>query len=191
MMIKKSLATVFIAAMVFLSACSKNVESANLERALDVTSDTLDQFEATQGSQAQGEVDLQAFTAVLATNMNLAMPKVHADPLGMELNTDGSMTAYHDGNNNAVRDSGERDLFKIEVDAERNRLIATDTNGYARDRSFSGTGLLTGLLIGSLLSRQRAAGVRPGSFANRNVAPKGSSPSARSRTGSGSHSSGK
>ena len=180
-----------------LAGCSgNNVQDADLDRALDVTDATLNQFEATRGSMS---VDNEAqkmseFSALLIRNMNNARPPVHPDPLGLEMQGDGAMAFFHDRNADGARNSGDKNLFKIEIDGEDQHLIASTENGYTRTHGFSGSGLLTGFVIASMLNRQRGAGIRPGSFRNRADSPRraaSSAPSARSKSGSGSYSSGK
>jgi len=57
----------------------------------------------------------------------------------------------------------------VEIDAERKRIIATDLTSGEGTYRVSGSGLLLGYMAGRLLGRQGRAGVRPSSFANRNV----------------------
>jgi hypothetical protein len=64
-----------------------------------------------------------------------------------------------------------------------------------RESGFSGSGLIMGMLLGNMMSRQRATGTNP---AAKRATPKRSASkskssfgSAKSRVGSGSHSSGK
>lgn len=187
--IKTLLAGVVLSGSILISACSESVDSADLDRVLDVTADTLYQFEQSGPSADDSAVD--AFAKELQTNMRTANPHVHKGPLGVEAKADGSFVGYYDKNDNMQRDSGEKDLFKVEIDSEKQRLIATDTNGYVRDHRFSGTGFLAGMLVGHLLSRQRAAGVNPKSLSNKQAMSKSQYKSARSRSKSGSHTRGK
>lgn len=174
-----------------LTGCSQSVPSADLDRVLDITSDTLYKFENSGSYDAQDDTALDQFAQELEANFNLANPPVHQGPVGVNLREDGSMLGYHDENSNSEQDSGEADLFTVEIDGEKQRLLATDTNNTVRDHSFSGTSLLAGFLLGSLLNRQRSAGVDSKSLSNKSATSKSSYQSARSRSGSGSHSSGK
>ncbi|WP_444996070.1 hypothetical protein [Aliikangiella sp. IMCC44359] len=189
MKLRALLASTVVTGSLLLAACSESVPNADLDRVLDVTADTLYQFEqkgVTKDDKAVGE-----FATELQTNMRAANPKVHTGPVGVVANSDGSFSGYYDKNDNQQKDSGEKDLFKVEIDSEKQRLIASDTNGYVRDHSFSGTGLMAGLLIGHLLSRQRAAGVNPKSLSNKTAMSKSQYSSARSKSSSGSHTRGK
>ena len=77
---------------------------------------------------------------------------------------------------------------RIEIDFDGKRMIASDSAGTYTGLGM-GSGLLTGMLMGHLLSNQRAAGIRQGHFANRNVQSRASY--ARSRTRSGGRFGGK
>lgn len=187
--LKTLFASAVMSGALLLSACSEKVAHADLDRVLDVTADTLYTFE--QSNDAQNDSAIDQFATVLQANMRGANPKVHPGPIGVDAKTDGSFAGYYDKNDNMKRDSGEKDLFTVEIDSEKQRLIATDVNGYVRDHSFSGTGLLTGLLIGHLLSRQRAAGVNPRNLSNKKAMSSSQYKSARTRSKSGSHTRGK
>ncbi len=200
----KTLVTAAAAALV-LSACSSSTtEIIDLNRVLDVMVDTFDQMEGrAQGDALSETADeaaqqqwMQEFNTAYAGNLNAA--QIYSKPLGTEVLADGSISGIVDDNQNMIRDNGEAQLFTVEIDAERNRLIATDTqNGYHRDLGFSFTGLMAGMLIGHMLSRQRAAGVNTSKFRNMQMSPKNyhasasSATSARAKSGSGSFSSGK
>ena len=87
-------------------------------------------------------------------------------------------------------DTDEKLLFTVELDGQNKRMIASDDAGRGTYQGFSGSGFLTGILIGSMLGRQRAAGIQPGSFSNRRLASpasytQGRRTRARSRARSG------
>ena len=187
--VKTLLASSVLMGTILLSACSESVANADLDRVLDVTADTLYQFE--QNNRAVDGTAVEEFASKLQSNLRRAQPPVHPGPVGLVANSDGSFSGYYDKNDNQQRDSGEKDLFKVEVDSEKQRLIASDANGYVRDHSFSGSGLLAGMLIGHLLSRQSAAGVNRSSLSNKQAMTKSQYSSARTRSSSGSHARGK
>jgi len=163
--------------------------SADLGNVLDRTDYALANY---QVSNPEGEVDaaeMEMFTSYLTDVMN-AQPVFYEKPVGMTLGSDAMFTGFEDAN------SGENSIFTVEVDVENERLIATDVSGNAVHHRYSGSGLVTGLLIGRLLSRQSAAGIRRGSFNNRTTRSRASyassrSSSARSRSRSGGSRSGK
>ncbi len=114
-----------------------------------------------------------------------APPKFHDEQIAMQLGKDAKFTGYADADKNGNISENEEKLFTIELDAERKRFIATDSSGTATSRSFSGSGFLTGMLIGSMLSRQRSAGITPAHFASRKVTSPTTYRRARSRARSG------
>lgn len=170
-------------------------------KVLDVTADTLTSFEQQNTDATLENGSLDAFRAQLEQNLNSATPPLHTGAMGVAMLEDGSMQGYNDINGNAVADEGEQKMFTVEVDGEKNRLIATGSDDNSVEHSFGGmgTGMLTGFILGNMLSRQSAAGIAPSSLANRNVSSRSSYNSARtartarasSRSSSGSHRSGK
>lgn len=166
-------------------------EEIDLNVVLDITLDSIYKFEDT----LTGEVNLDSdnafvdFAKVLQTDYNAAQPALYTTPIGVSPQADASLLAYADGNANSVKDEGEQAMFMIEVDGENSRIIASSRTGAVNDHHFSGTSLLAGYLLGSMLSRQRAAGVNSKSLANKK--PVTAKAAARSRAGSGSHSKGK
>lgn len=163
----------------------------DLNQVLDVTVETIYAFEekhpelaGTQDSDPDGAF-LQ-FSEDLAINYNAATPALYeGKQIGVIPQEDASLIAFEDVNGNADYDQGEDALYLIEVDGENSRVIATSRSGAVNDSRISGTGLLTGMLIGSMLSRQRASGANPASKKTQTAKQ------ARSRAGSGSHSRGK
>ncbi len=196
--LKLSLFSGLLTIVCLITACSSRTPNVDLDRVLEVTAATLDRFqlelgktsELSDGSDSNTAESMSRFAQQLQTDLNTINPQLHPKPIGINLKEDGSIQGYSDVNNNSMRDSGEKELFLVEVDAEKNRLIASHGE-YVRDHSFSGSGLLTGLLIGHLLSRQRSAGVNPRTLSSKQAMSKTSYRSARSRSGSGSHSRGK
>lgn len=185
---------------------SQPVEVVDLNKVLDVMVTTLDQTQAKMGSEFQGKSEdpaireefMQTFNKQYAINLNQA--KLMSTPIGTEVKSDGSISGFMDPNKNMARDAGENQIFIVEIDSARNRLIATDTqHGYHRDAGFSMAGLAAGMLIGHLLSRQRSAGVNTNKFSNMRMSPKNyhagavsqAKASAKARSGSGSFSKGK
>lgn len=193
--------------IVVLAGCSgPAAEVIDLNRVLDIMAKTFENMEI--GSSGQTSIDakdtatqskyMAEFNQQFAVNLNDA--KLVSHPIETMLNEDGSVTGFHDENRNKIVDVGEKKLFTIEVDAERRRFIATDDqNGYRRDHGFSMGGLMAGMLIGNMLSRQRGAGISGARYANMRMSPNNyyssasrkAKSSARSRSGSGSFSRGK
>lgn len=175
------------------SGTSHTEDAIDLNAVLDVTVDTIYAFEENaEGEPQQGpDETFIAFAEDLAEAYNTAQPALHTQAIGVAPKTDASLLAYEDLNANNQLDSNEDALFLIEVDGENSRVIATGRSGAVNDHHFSGTSLLAGYLIGSMLSRQSAAGVNKSALANKQPMTARAAASARSRAGSGSHSTGK
>jgi len=155
----------------------------DLDQALNIAADSLIAFEASEADISEANA-MDEFATVYTNNLNAAQPPIHTGPVAVAAQADGSFSVFDDKNSNKLSDSGEKELFKVEVDDVNGRLIAT-AESYVRDRGFSGGGLLMGYLIGSMLGRQRTTGTNP---SQRKASPK---MSAKQRAGSGSHSRGK
>jgi len=165
-------------------------DDIDLNLALDITVDTLHAYDESMGGQKpEGDAAFLGFAEELGTNYNLAQPPLYKSQIGVSPQQDASLLAFSDTNMNRTLDEGEEALFKIEIDGEQSRIIASSRSGEVNDHHFSGTSLLTGYLIGSMLSRQRSAGVTSKQLASKK--PMTAKAAARSRAGSGSHSSGK
>jgi len=171
-------------------------DDIDLNAVLDVTVDTIYSYEDSikdQGDYSVDSVDSDAafmgFAEELRINLNNAQPVIYTGQIGISPQNDASVYAFDDKNANKIADEGELGLFVIEIDGENSRVIASSQSGAVNDHHFSGTGILTGLLIGSMLNRQRGAGVNTKNLASKK--PVTAKAAARSRAGSGSHSRGK
>jgi len=72
------------------------------------------------------------------------------------------------------RDGGEKVIFKIHIDKQRDRVIASDPNhGYHRDHSLSTGlgGLMMGYMIGRMLNRQSSSGFDTRQFEQMKMSP--------------------
>lgn len=175
-----------------LAGCTGTEPGADLNRVLDITLETMNIFEQ-KSEGVEEDAAMDKFAEELAYNLNTFEPKVYPERVGVNYASDGSFEGYHDENRDQSKDSGEKDLFKVEIDGENQRLIASDENNVS-ENSFAGMGmgLLAGMLIGNMMGRQRAAGVNTKALSNKQATAKpAASQSARTRAGSGSHSSGK
>lgn len=191
-MFRKLAPAAFIFGMATLGGCSTNVDGPDLGKVLDVFAYSIDTFNyPSTGTGPADDSAMQDFTQY--TEQNLNMPPLTNAQVGLELQSDGSFQGYHDANKDFVRDSGEDTLFTVEIDTERNRLIATDESGQGTDLRFSAGSFIAGAILGNLLSRQRSAGISKSSLANKQVTPRSqyNNNSARAKSFSGSHSTGK
>ena len=182
---------------------------ANLERILEITASELKQFEKKHKDTTK-EKAMDDFSLSLAETLNATEPKVYPKTLGVIAEKDGSFTGFVDKNVNKLKDSGEPTAFKIEIDGENKKLIASNDERSAESgiggmmMGMAG-GMMMGMLMGSLMNRQSSTGTKPGantpprksatssrsSSSSSSSSSKSSGSSARSRSGSGSFSSGK
>ncbi len=182
--------TTVICSTVLLAGCDQGKSaSADLDRALGVASNSMTKFE--ESTDVNENNVMEKFAKTYEKDLNAVQPPIHNGPIGVKPEKDGSLLSFNDKNNNKIQDEGEEDLFKLEVDSENSRLVASSQDE-VRETGFSGTGFLMGMLIGNMLSRQRATGANPAAKrATKRAASRKAAPSARSRAGSGSHSRGK
>ena len=151
--------TTIICSTVLLAGCDqKKSATADLDRVLGVASDSMTKFEGTEDVNKDNVMD--KFSSAYQSNLNSAQPPLLPGTIGVTPDKDGSLLSFEDKNNNNIQDEGEKDLFKLEVDSENNRLVASSEEE-VRESGFSGSGLLMGMLIGNMLSRQRATGANP------------------------------
>ncbi|MFT7560316.1 MAG: hypothetical protein ACI93R_002234 [Flavobacteriales bacterium] len=168
-------------------AYEENLSGQDEYKTTDILADASP--EAAEAESAKSDAAFIGFAETLADNYNAKQPALHTSAIGVAAQTDASVLAFEDLNANKNQDAGEESLFLVEIDGENSRVIASSRSGAVNDHHFSGTGLLTGYLLGSMLSRQRAAGVSPGSLSSKK--PVTARAAAKSRAGSGSHSRGK
>jgi hypothetical protein len=107
----------------------------------------------------------EEFVALFRTKLNAA--KVSSTPVGVMMHESGAIKGFADTDNDKVKDANEKELFTIEIDEARNRVIASDGGGHYRDHRYRGGGFFTGYMIGSMMGRNRnyysgsRAGLKP------------------------------
>lgn len=177
--------------LLLIAGCSGSSDDIDLNQVLDVTVDTIYAYEDANQGQAPENQDsaFVQFGEELEANYNKAQPAIYNDTISVEPQQDASLIAFVDKDGDSKYSSSDEPLYMIEVDGENSRIIATSGSGAVGEHRISGTGFLTGYLIASMLSRQRASGVNSKSLANKKTQT--SKQAARSRAGSGSHSRGK
>lgn len=175
----------FIGYSIFLAPESE--QTADLGQVLDRTEFALNSYQnylSENGVTEAGDEQVAEFAGYMADVYN-ADPRFYNKTLGLEIQADAKFLGFADTNENGTKDSGESDIFTVEIDEENNRLIATDMAGNSSGLRFSGAGFLAGALIGNLLSRQRGAGITKSSFNNRTVTPRSSYTAPRSARSGG------
>ena len=205
---KKIVLMAAASSMLALSGCSVTTPGPDLGQVLDRTVFAIEYFTTNSLPQPINGVSdepievsdekLTEFTTLMRDVMN-ATPQFYDKPVGIELMADASFSGFVDKNFNNIQESGETQIFTVEIDAENSRLIATDTvSGEGTFLRGSGTGFLAGAIVGRLLGRQRAAGIKPSSFSSRKLTSRTDYASkrrtttrARSSTRTGSSRSGK
>jgi hypothetical protein len=194
---KFKLVTFFVIfSLVIGTGCSNSSSSrVDLDRVLQIMAATLTSVEKQALGFSKDEI-MTVFEQEFHQDINKARPKLHPQTIGVKLQNDASVIGYNDKNSNAIQDGGEKLLFKVEIDQEGGRLLASEGQQVREHRGASG--FFMGYLMASMIGRQRSAGVRPNSFKNRTVTPKTTSTStskksnsAKSRSKSGSYSRGK
>lgn len=179
-----------------LTGCGNSVTPPDMNTVLERAAFAMEEFEGylqQNGATEASPEDMVQLATYMTDTMN-ADPRFYDAPIGVSLEQDGSFAGWRDGNGDGVRDAGDAPIFKIEVDSANSRLLATDVDGYGAQHSLAGagTGFLAGMLLGNLMNRQQTAGIRPGSFDNRQVQSRSAATSqARSRARSGGPSRGK
>jgi len=151
-------------------------QTADLGQVLDRTEFAVNRYQQyldKKGFDQASDDQLQEFSLYLTGTLNTD-PRFYGKPFGIALLQDGKFLGFADENTNDVQDDGEGDVFTIEIDEANRRLIATDIAGNSAGTHISGTGFLAGALIGTMLNRQRAAGITPASFNNRTVTSRAS-----------------
>jgi len=199
------LVAILLSAMV--GCGSSKVEVVDLNKVLDVFSSTLTELDKKHADKGETEVaavkpeedkedQRQEFIDLYAANLNKA--KVSTISVGVEMTPAGDITGFGDANSNKSKESGEKELFKLQIDEANSRVIASD-GSYYRDQAYRPRGgFFTGYLIGSMLGRNRSyySGARAASkpnFTGKTMSPKnyhsGAVSKARSRSRSSSSSS--
>lgn len=210
-LITKSTLATLAAASLLIPSCGgsseDNVEVVDLDVVLAKFQSAADSIPAVTDEAEKAKDDkINVFVKQYTKELNDA--KLMKDPVGViHSSGDGSFLGFTDKNSNNKKDSGEKDLFKVEVFADEGKLIASDLvhREYRRDRHFSGTGFLAGYLVSRMMFGQRSAGITSSRFRNMSMSKPGyhksavsskraaakSAKSARSSSGSKSFRSGK
>lgn len=180
-----------------LAGCADISNSIDLNRVSEISTNTLKAMNNNTNIK-DGDQAIEQFREDLEFSLNSSRPMLFPQSyIGLSSEIDGSYKGYNDKDNNQTQGTEEEDLFKIELDTQNERVLVSNPGGTETAASpFGGmmTGMFMGMMMGNLMNRQRAAGVNPASRqANvRKSAPRpASSPSAKSRAGSGSHARGK
>ncbi len=180
------------AAMVVGSVAMRSSSGPNVATASVDMEKLTEEFE--RAFKVSGEKDVKAFEAVVNDKSKGVYKGDEKATVVMEKS--GEVVGFVDRNTNGAYDiSSDDKLFSLQADKEKEEIVATDNhNRHYRHRPSSG--FFTGMLIGSMLSRQRgyyggsywtaprSNYVRPGYYSKLRSQPKGVSSSSRSRSSS-------
>lgn len=170
------LATLFATAAL-LTGCGgppAGTAAVDLKAVLDRVVATVESFDAYLRRYEYKSVDeamFRQFAYTIQTDLN-RKPRIHQTLIATQFRKNGSLTGYGDLNGNGHPDGQEPKLFTLEFDPDNNRIILTsaaygESTGHGMSRT---RGFFAGVFIGSLMNKQRTAGIRPGHFDKRNVA---------------------
>lgn len=162
---------------VAISGCgggTPDTAPVNIQAVLDRTVKTLVNFDTYLRRYDYKDVDdamFAQFNKTIQHDLNAA-PRFHGNKIATRLGKDASITGHDDLNGNGRIDAKEPRLFRMEIDADNNRIIITSAAyGNATGRTFGRSGgFFAGVMLGGITDRQSKAGIKPGYFNGRNVA---------------------
>lgn len=179
-----------LALVALLAGCGDGVSSRTIKAALQRAVDVLQKYDSYMRTYNYKSLP-PAMEKQLAVWMNKALneaPPVYSKPIVTRVNKDASIDAFADDNANGHIDAGEPRLFRIEIDAVNGRVLATAEDGSTYAHRPRPSGFFAGLFIGSMMNRQRQAGIGPNHFTRRSVIQAGFSPASSTTRPSRRHS---
>jgi hypothetical protein len=175
-------------------------ESIDLDRVLDAWADTLERMDLDKIANATNkqldamaarpdtpvdenvmpvnkldEANDRQFVGKFALALNRAT--LSSQPIGVIILPNGAVQGFSDVNRNKTKDGDdEGEIFLIQLDRDRGRLVASDNrNQIHRDLNYGDVprGLFTAYLLGSMLNRQHTTGFDETEFEAIEIAPRG------------------
>ena len=175
---------------------SSSVEVVDLNKVLDIFSATLTELDGTKTADVTAKADdakagdakagdeankavvgievvdeedkdkTASFVKLFQTKLNAA--KLVSSPITVKIEESGIINGF----------ANNKSLFKIEIDEERNRVVASDGAGHYRDHGYRRShGFFSGYLFGRMLSGNRSyytgarAGAKP-NYGAKSMSPK-------------------
>ena len=185
---RKTIAILVVIGMAFAaSACSRSTSGVNMNlvtKRAHLALAQYDKYLKQNGITKVSDRHMLQLNGFLQRVLN-TKPAVYTSSVATRLKKGASFEGFADANSNGKVDSTEKLLFTIEIDHTNKRIIATDNSGRSTGHGMSGTGFLTGMLLGSMMSRQRSSGISPNHFNNRKVTRARTPSRARRRARSG------
>jgi hypothetical protein len=175
-------------------------EIINLDRVLDILADTLERMDLEKIANAtKKELDAMAARPDTAVEENvvpvnrldedndrqfvrkfaLALDRARliSRPIGLNILPNGAVQGFIDVNRNKRKDGDDEvEIFLIQLDRDRGRLIASDSRNQihrALNYGYVPRGLFTAYFLGSMLNRQRTTGFDETEFEAIEIAPRG------------------
>ena len=203
---RTALPVVLLSALL-LTGCNRGpIELVNLDRVLDILSEEL---KRPIDSTATGSVEIakaedgqvagleesaekkemtEQFLDRFAQSLNAA--QLLSTPIGVRMDSSGSMYGFSDYDGNMQQNGSDRALFRVDVDPENGRMIATDLQRpqYRRDHYYrgyyggygyhgGGGGFWMGYMLGSMRGRSDRYYAAPSrtrpSYNTMSMAPRG------------------
>lgn len=162
-----------------------NVDVVDLNKVLDAFETTLEELDGEDESGSAESLNQPVeedkekeseFLTAFAKNLNTA--NVTKGPVGVEFNESGSIIGFADSDNNNVKSSAEKQVFTLDLDFERNRVVASDNSGHYRDHRYRPRfGFFSGYMLASMLNRNNSyytgarASARP-DYSKKTMSPK-------------------
>jgi len=173
-MFKQSTAVLVVAIATVVAGCgASNTAYIDANAVLERTAKTLVNFDAYLRRYDYKSVDnamLDQFNRTIQHDLN-KQPAIHSTSIVTQTQKDASILGYGDLNNDGRVSEKEPKLFKIEFDADNNRIIITTaSSGKSAGRRMSSGGFFAGVMISNVVDRQSKAGIKPGHFNGRRVA---------------------
>ena len=161
------LITVTLAAIVVAGCQQTTVDVVDLNRVLNELAASLAELDASADDQCEHELiaipsgdensaDRQQVLESFAVHLtSLDMVSV---PIGVIMVESGDLFGFGDINTNQQRDEGETTFFRVQLDEDRKRLIASDGEGHFRDHAYDAKRLrhFTFQLVGTMLGRKQS-----------------------------------
>ncbi len=184
--------------LLILAGCqSANVEVVDLNQVLNELSASLTRLDAQADDQSETELvaiaaidekamDIQQLMGLFADNLNKL--KMIPSPISVQMVATGELIGFRDVDSDNMRDDSEIAMFRVQIDEDNHRLIASDGDGFYRDHVYDRNQLkyFSRQLIGTMLGRKqvfyagRRAMLKP-DFENLQMSPRNYYPNAVAR----------
>jgi len=185
------------ATLAFTGCQPEPIDVVDLNQVLNELAASLAELDANADEQREHELtalasrdehagDRQQFLDAFARN--LTSIEMISQPIGVIMVDSGDLFGFGDLDTDNQRDEGETTFFRLQIDEDRDRLIASDGEGHFRDHAYDAGHLrhFTYQLVGTMLGRKQAyytgrAAVMQPDFEGLEMSPKDYYPGAVAR----------